>query len=225
MLFNSGKAQPWSVVIPEDSIKIWVESFLRDHLEQSNYVRYTIEKIKVPAKIMLPVQQYRYILKNRQNKWRGNVVLTIQIVDANEKKIYKTFTVYARVKTYQPVLKASTNIQKGDTLSPENVVMDTVETTSLRQGYLHRWEQIEATIAVRNIRKNEILYSRFIKGIPIIKKGERITLMYHQPPLLIKVIAIALQDGKVGDWIWVRNVQSNKRLKAKVVAAGIATVQ
>ncbi len=218
-------AQSWTIVIPQDTIKNWVLQEIQRHFSQNKNIAYQIESVQAPQQIQLPSKQYNYVIENKQNRWRGNVVFTIRIVSPDDRRIWKTFTAYAKIKTIGKVVVAKTLIRKGTVITRDLVTLKNKETTKLKNGYFSSVADVVGKRAVQTIRKNQIIYSRYIRKVPIIKRGERIVLMYNKPPLIIKVYAIALQDGGPGEWIWVKNLQSNKRLKAKVVRAGIAEVE
>lgn len=218
-------AQSWTFIVPHDTIQKWVKTAIAEHYQAFKNVEFEIEYIRCPERIQLPSEDITYTISNKMNRWRGNVVFTIQIISTGQNRVLKTFTAQAKVKTLETVVMAARTIQKGEQIGEQDIYLSHQETTSLRDGFMRSKDEIVGKIAVQTIRKNQIIYSRYVKKVPIIKKGERIVLMYNQPPLVIKVYAIALQDGSPGEWIWVRNLQSNKRLKAKVVRAGIAEVE
>lgn len=224
-LFHFVNGQAWNYTIPGDSISLWLREEIAEHLSRATMDSFSVPLVRVPDKIVLPEGNCLRLIELKEELPRGNVVATISFFREGEQVPLKTFTVSAYVETFQQVAVTTRDIRKGDTLSPEDFRMVVKETTKLRGNYCTQPDQVTGKIAATFIRENSVIDSRFLKEVPIIRKGERITLMYHQPPVTIRVVAIALQEGSLGDWIWVKNLQSNKTLKAKVSGKGLVTIQ
>ncbi|GAB4175905.1 MAG: hypothetical protein Kow00108_11210 [Calditrichia bacterium] len=222
---SSLQAGQWAFVVPEDSIRQWITNYIKTQIQLNEGEDYQIKSLRCPERIQLPVKNFIRQIKDKNRELRGNVVFSIQLADPSSGKVYKTFTVSARIKRFERVVMAQRRIHKGDTLADSDVSLKVVETTSLRPGYLTDSDQINGKIAIKSIGEKEILYSRFLMNIPIISKGERVVIEYNEPPLRIKVFAIALENGGAGDWIWVKNLESNKRIKVRVIGRGIVRLK
>lgn len=55
---------------------------------------------------------------------------------------------------------------------------------------------------------------------PVIRRGDRVTLSARVGAVVASVEAESLQDGRVGDTVRVKNLQSGKVQPARVVSAG-----
>ncbi|MEZ0323931.1 MAG: flagellar basal body P-ring formation chaperone FlgA [Hydrogenothermaceae bacterium] len=55
-------------------------------------------------------------------------------------------------------------------------------------------------------------------GKPIIEKNKKVDIIYIIKNLKIKIMGVALQSGKIGDVIEVKNISTGKILKGKVIS-------
>jgi len=77
---------------------------------------------------------------------------------------------------------------------------------------------------VRSVGVDQVIHFTDIEPVPVIAKGEKVTLLYQGDNIRLQVKAEALSDGGVGQRIQVRNLQSNRKIAATVQDASTVVV-
>lgn len=111
---------------------------------------------------------------------------------------------------------AMVDIPAGVLISPENVkteecLCDNPEPSNWRAPY--------GLVARRGIAANSVLRSsmvRHLKPDVIVKRNQNVVIRIEQPGLSISAIGKALQKGSVGEYVKVRNVDSQRVILAKI---------
>jgi flagella basal body P-ring formation protein FlgA len=57
-----------------------------------------------------------------------------------------------------------------------------------------------------------------------VEKDDAVSILYSSKRFSIAIPAIAREPGAIGDRIWVRNMNSNKLIRAQIREKGIVTV-
>ena len=60
--------------------------------------------------------------------------------------------------------------------------------------------------------------------IPLIDKGDQVTILLEAPRMSITTTGEALQDGRLGDFIRIKNLMSDKVIQARVVKERLVQV-
>lgn len=74
------------------------------------------------------------------------------------------------------------------------------------------------------VGEGQVIYAHAVEPIPVIQKGQVITLTYEGRTLKLTVPAESLEDGGIGQVIQVRNMQSKKVVAARVLTADTVVV-
>ncbi len=79
------------------------------------------------------------------------------------------------------------------------------------------YQNLKQYIATRDINSGKVLDNSDIELYKIISNGSIVTLRYHKNNLIIETPVKCLDNGKAGDIVRVRNLESNKVLRAIVI--------
>ncbi len=88
-----------------------------------------------------------------------------------------------------------------------------------RTGYFANAQSMEGLESRGYIRPGVVLNSSNTILSPLIVRGEKAELIDRKGSLALSATVIALEDGKKGQWIKVRNERSQAVLQARVVAS------
>ncbi len=117
-----------------------------------------------------------------------------------------------KVKLY--IWRAKKNILPGEIFSDSNVEL--VETEKVPQGALSYNVSPKGFMARHPIKEGSVI-SRFdIKRVYLIKRGDKVRLLYNKNGIRVEVIGIAGRNGRVGDLIPVKNLASGREVFGKV---------
>ena len=81
------------------------------------------------------------------------------------------------------------------------------------------YDEAIGKIAKRWIEKGRMIKKGDVKEPYLIQKGSVIKVIYDKSPIRIEIEGVALEKGKKGDIIRVRNKSSSKVIRCKVVSS------
>jgi flagella basal body P-ring formation protein FlgA len=71
----------------------------------------------------------------------------------------------------------------------------------------------------------KVLLQRDVQAVNVVRPGDRVEIRVPAGNLVVTTKGIARSAGKIGDFIYVKNLTTGKRLKARVQAPGIVVVE
>lgn len=74
--------------------------------------------------------------------------------------------------------------------------------------------------ARRSLAAAQVLREGDFESVPVVERGDRVTLVLKHGPLLIQTLGRAQETGAIGDWIRVVNVESKREVSGRVDAEG-----
>lgn len=80
-------------------------------------------------------------------------------------------------------------------------------------------------MAVRPMGAGEVIYLSNLEDVPLISRGDTVSLVYEGSFVRLTATAEALADGRAGETIPVRNMQSRREIAAQVVDGGTVVVR
>lgn len=109
---------------------------------------------------------------------------------------------------------AAKPLNKGDVLSPESVTFASRNLAYLKgepwDGRGGPWQ------LTRSVGTEQPIMSNDLAPMSMVRKGNKINLIYSKGSVQISVLVEALEDGGPGDTIAVRNIESKKQVYATV---------
>jgi flagella basal body P-ring formation protein FlgA len=114
---------------------------------------------------------------------------------------------------------ATTDIQAGALISPDNVSIETFE-SSLPQ---RAWAQPYGLSAKRQIKAGDVISADFLESVKspiLVSRNQGVVIQIKQPGLVVTAMGQALEDGRVKECVKVRNIDSQRVLLARVNADG-----
>ena len=74
--------------------------------------------------------------------------------------------------------------------------------------------------ASRTIRAGSILHERMVLSVPVVEKGEPVSIICAKGRISIAVAGIARENGGKGERIWVENSATHKLIRVMVSEKG-----
>ncbi len=75
------------------------------------------------------------------------------------------------------------------------------------------------------IGRLQVITMSHIEPVPVVERNQKVNLIFNGRAIYLKVVALALKDGNMGDIIPVLNLQSKKVVYAKVVGHDTVAIQ
>lgn len=144
----------------------------------------------------------------------GKLSLFVDIVIDGKKT--DRVSVSGLVALYETVLLAKSSYEKGEILSREKVYAQKKNIFEIGHDYIKSFEAIEGKQLVSQIRKDECITSKLTASLPLIQKGDIVSLFARNESLLIVTTGVCREDGFENDIIKVENLNSGKIIKGIV---------
>lgn len=123
-----------------------------------------------------------------------------------------------------PVLVTRNEIRRGEIVSSDDCEIRTMDITSFAPQPYRTFSGAQNKKAARTINSGTILHDRLLLAIPVVEKDDAVSILYSSKRFSIAIPAIAREPGGIGDRIWVRNLNSNKLIRAQIREKGVVTV-
>jgi len=199
-----------------------MEEIFRDHILKNApwpEDEIILESIRVPEDVALPEGALQWDLRENGNTdYLGNVSATLTFaVDGRQ---VRRVPLSCRVSITRDVLQAARRIGRGDLIRNEDVVQ-VRETTMRRHGdALTAPKEAVGKRAARSIQQGRTLSAAMVEDPPVVEKGTLVTIVAENAILRITARGEALEDGRRGERIRVRNLGSGKEFYTTVHAPG-----
>jgi len=204
-------------VVPADSIRAAVIDTLTAHAERMG-ARVDVAVLAVANVLVRGVESPRIrvggpVPAEGVSHTRVRVALT-----DSDGKTAREITVTARMKWYARVLTAAVDLKRGDRIEPEDVVMREVNVTGLR-GYFTEISELSGLQAGRSMKAGTVLTRRNTGPVPLVRRGDRVTIRARVGNVVITAVGTAREDGAGDECIRVYNVTTKKTLRCRVIDA------
>jgi len=157
----------------------------------------------------------------------GLVRVDVSLVANGERQ--RVVPAYFEVKLHQSVAVATRRIAPGEPLGEHNVQFQRLAFDGL-SGYLTMADGLANRRARRLLAAGQVVTTAdtelLVEADPVlIKSRDYVKLVTHLGPLTITALGEALQEGRRGEVIRVRNVDSNRVVRGKVAAPSLVEVE
>jgi len=145
----------------------------------------------------------------------GNVIFPIKVSAGG---ISKKLFIRARVEVFSKVVVAQKGIKRGEIITDEDLALEERDIAMLPQKYFEKLEQVVETEAKTTIPKESTIFEWMIKEIPLVHRGDEVSILVTAPDLVVKTKGMVLEDGYLDKKIKVKRVESNKTLEGILIS-------
>ncbi len=116
-------------------------------------------------------------------------------------------------------------ISRGSALDASAITLRQSDISTLPQGYFTDPRQLLEQLARRDIAPGEPLRQSLLQPQRLIKRGDEVVILAEEDGLTVRSSGIALADGAAGAQIDIRNLRSERIIRARVHSAGTVMVR
>jgi flagella basal body P-ring formation protein FlgA len=121
--------------------------------------------------------------------------------------------VQAQITAFDWVVATRRPIKQGQLIEKEDLFMSLMDVRRMPKDGLTRLESGVGKLALRNLEINMPITEYYLGNVPVIRKGQRVTLIFSSPGLKITTQGEAREDGHPGRQMRVVNLYSNKDVR------------
>ncbi len=205
-------------VVGTDEFVSLASSFLESHRPGTSVSRWT--PTRKPENLVVPATYGQIRFSPRLSESSATSQARVEVaVFAGDRKIAVRDVMFAlKYNCRQAVTK--TEIAAGQTITPDNVEIQTVESNYPEPA---GWTSPYGLIARHRLPASTTLRPHMVgpsESPILVARNQTVAIKVERPGLLITAMGKAMDDGKAGDLIKVRNVDSQRIILAKINADG-----
>lgn len=200
--------------ISEKEIFEFVLNYLENKLPYRPEEREIVIKKRI-ANIFVPSRELHLeIIERRIGIMKGTFQVNVGIY--NGERLNKSILVPVKVRTFENVVSAKEGIGGGSVIGKEDLIVERKETTTLGNKIIYNIDDAIGKKAKISIKKGDVLKSNILENVPVIQRGEFVTIAVSKGDVFVKAPGKAMQDGNMDDFIRVLNLSSNENIIAQV---------
>lgn len=180
-----------------------------------------VKDLNVPEHVFLPTERDRLDMVATSPLKPGRINLLIE-VKSGDGKVLRRYAASGFVNVWRALPCLIRPVNRLGLLSLDNVQFKRKSAAfneDAWDGTGGPWRM------VRSVGVDQVIRMSDLEPVPVIAKGEKVTLVYNGTNLHLQVKVEALADGGVGQSIQVRNLQSNRKIMATVQDSSTVVVR
>jgi len=131
-------------------------------------------------------------------------------------KSLRTFWVKADVRVRAQVVQAARPVSYRSVLKADDLREALCDIEDPHSAYIRTAAEAVGMIAKRALGQGELLNLNCVDGASLVRSGETVRLLVQSGSISMTVLARALQNGKLGDPVKVKNIDSDRVVTAVV---------
>lgn len=168
----------------------------------------------IPNFIFLRDAKNRLDIEPLKTVQAGRIGIRFREIDPTG-RVVRRITGGAFLDLWVTVPCAATPVNRNELLTPEKITYERKNLAYLRG---EAWDGRGGPYrAMRTLGAGTPIFEGDIEAVPVVAKGSRIDLIYRGTAIRLSVVAKAMEDGRVGEVIPVRNLQSKRQVYATVL--------
>ncbi len=152
----------------------------------------------------------------------GHVPVTVALYSGDRLLHRGTVSPYVRVAGR--VVVPSRDLRRGEILTAADVELQEWDRRRIAANTVVSKEQAIGLRVRRSLRRGRPFRTSDVESVPVVERGDRVTLLLENGPLRIQTLGRARESGAIGDWIRVENLDSRKEISGRVDREGVVRV-
>lgn len=134
-------------------------------------------------------------------------------------KFYRRAILYYRVEVYDTVLTAAHDLRPDQKIGADDVRQADITVEDAGTVYLKELAEVAGRVPARFLKMGTPLSADVLQAARVLEAGDPVTLVTRYHGIEVKAEGVALQRGRIGERIRVRNARSAKVLMGTVLDA------
>lgn len=214
----------FAVEIPKPTMQELLDAMnqkLRDRLAtQEEAVSYELRIINQDqTEAMLTSLNYCSInvdhvdLKQETKRFQAAIRCVPQVMTGKERQ----FTVNGTYESMVSVPVLTRAMQKGEVIGQGDITMKPVLLRSLSRSVIKTKEELQGYALKRAMRDGEVLQTQYIDKPILVERHAIVDIMFETPTMRLSTKGVAMDSGREGEAVHIKNISSQKEIIAKVI--------
>jgi flagella basal body P-ring formation protein FlgA len=131
-----------------------------------------------------------------------------------------TVFVPAQVRLFRDVVTTTRPLKRAGIIEPSDVMLRERDISLINQGYFTALDQAIGQKLTRPTVADQVLTLVHLEQAEVISKGDQVVITARSGTLSVRMPGEALSNGGLREQIRVKNLNSNRVIKAQVIAPG-----
>jgi flagella basal body P-ring formation protein FlgA len=175
-----------------------------------------ITKIQITKPPLLPKQRITYkIVPPKVMNGMGTIPLSVHFIVNGE--FYKKVKATVKIRIFKEVVVTKKPLGRYRTISQDDICMQRMDITNLPNDIITNFKDVMGKRVRRNIWAKKVLRAEYIEFPPLVKRGDTVLIVAESERMKITALGEVKKSGRRGERVKVINLNSNKRIFARVI--------
>jgi flagella basal body P-ring formation protein FlgA len=147
---------------------------------------------------------------------KGDGVCLVEFVDDKNNRDRSVYVPFRAIKKTKVFILTHSG-KKNDVLRPESLTTKETLFNEKKPGYPSRLDDIVGRTLKKDVAAGTVITYSMLDDPVVIQKGEIVNIVAENKKLMVQAKGKAMEKGRVGDFIRVKNTLSEKEIFGKVV--------
>ncbi len=223
--YAAGAPDNFPQVIPSDQFAVLAAEKLEERLKSNGETRrHELKLLTAPPAMRLPYGEVTCDVKFPSVLNRG-VSIPIRIEVYVDGKLYRITVCHYKLIIYDKVLLVTNDIGVDHRLTADDLRLEEREVDDTALSYFHNIQEVIGKVPSRFLKVGEVLRTGMVKMPLVIEMYGPVNIVVNMRGIKVKAEGTALQKGRVGDYIRVKNTRSGKVMRGKVIDAHTVVIE
>lgn len=202
-----------------------IDQAVLNHIEQE--MKGSDIKTKLLAKsrdIFLPKGPLDFEIKSRGKYKKEGGYRTYEMAFHVDDKLVKKVPVRVYVKVYKDVYVAKDTIKRNHKIEEGDLTKVRKNVDRLPKNYVTDKSILVGKVAKRAINPKEVIHNNAFTTPPLVNTGDQVLIVYETASLRLSAPGVAMQKGRLGQRIPVRNISTKTLVQATVKEKNLVQV-
>lgn len=197
----------------EERLEKAMVAYLQDRSPESGAVAVQTELTREQAALLAAAASARYEISGGESPWTGQQDLTVKFFDRQGKS--RQFCVRCSISPLPQVVVAARNLPKGHIVRAEDVLRRQLDADRKNAG-LENPDLVVGRETTRTLRAGDAIRPNDIRGVPLVRRGDIVTVIAGSSGVRVRMEARSLGDGCAGEQIKLRSLDGKREVTATV---------
>jgi flagella basal body P-ring formation protein FlgA len=225
-LFGYSQAHAADLTLPEELIGAtegFLEFMVEDYLERSEITaRHEIQVNPLDPRLRLAACDSD-LTQSLESPAQPVGRVTVRV--SCEGSTPWTVFVPAQVRIFRPVVVVKTALRRDSIIGAGDVALVEQDVSLLNRGYVTEVEQVIGRKLTRATRTDQVVTPAMLQLAEAVRRGDQVVISARSGGINVRMQGEALSGGTLGQQISVRNLTSQRVIRARVAGPGQVEVE
>jgi flagella basal body P-ring formation protein FlgA len=188
--------------------------YLKYKAPQLGHVQVELKLTPKQIGLLTAAASARVEISGGREPWQGRQAFRAEFSDRPGHPT--AMLIECRVVPLPQVLVAAAVLPKGHVVGPNDVTWKQPSTGQATESFLDREELVIGQETKRQLRAGEPIAAVDIRGVPLVRRGDIVTVVARNQGVVVRIDAKAQADGSLGEPIKLLTLEGRRELNARV---------